>query len=194
MIWRAYGMGPEVAGRSSMRVLWVVAVLLLLGGAAGAWWLWGGSAITGGDDQQAEMPPTDPPTTGDEDDPLAALLPDALSFEEDTAAARAAAVALAGLTSDEDVEGQLAAGTRGVVDGVDGALPAGTVVTPMEETWARRGNVAAMLVEVQRPGADTPDVFLVWLVRDPEDDDGWLLSSTELLEGPLEEPGGEEPG
>lgn len=183
-----------MAGPSPTRVLWGVVILLLLAGAVGAGWLWWGSAITDGDDQQAEMPPTDPPATGHDDDPLAALLPDALRYEEDMAAARTAADALAGLTSDEDVDGQLATGTREVVDDVDGALPAGTAVTPMEETWARRGNIAAMLVEVRPPGADVPDVFLVWLVRDPEDDDGWLLSSTELLEAPLEELGGEGAG
>lgn len=184
-----------MAARSSTRVLGIVAVLLLLGGAAGAWWLWGRSAGPADEDLQAQVTDEEhPSTTDDEDDPLGQLLPDALGYEEDTAAAQAAAVALAGMTSDEDVDERLAAGTREVVEGVDGSLPAGTVLTPREETWARRGNIAAMLVEVQPPGADTADVFLVWLVRDPQDQDGWLLSSTELLEGPFEEPSGEGAG
>ena len=176
-------------GLTTTRRFWLVAVSLLLVGAGAAWWFWGWGGTVDDAAAPAEGAPDDPSVVGGEEDPLTPLLPDALTFEEDAAAARSAADALAEITSDADVDGRLSEGTRAAVEGVDGALPTGTVLTPREETWARRGNIAGMLVEVEPPGADTPDVFLVWLVRDPEDEGGWLLSATELLDGQLDEGG-----
>ena len=180
-----------MARRSSTRVLVVLAALILFGSAAGTWWLLQRSEGAGEEEPQADVADEGRPPATAEEDPLAPLLPDALGFQQDTAQAQAAAAALAGITSDEDVDARLATGTREAIEGVDGALPVGTVVRPRQETWARRGNIAAMLVEVEPPGAGRSDVFLVWLVRDPQDEDQWLLSSTELLEGAFEDATGE---
>lgn len=105
-------------------------------------------------------------------------------YDDDEQTADEVAGALETLGSDADVAGLLAPGTREELDAadqaVDQALPAGSTVEPRPETWIRRGNVAAMVVDVVADDGAS-DAFLVWMVYD-DVNDRWGISSTEPVE------------
>lgn len=115
---------------------------------------------------------------------LDAALGPARSYDDDQESADDVAASLESLDSDQDVQAQLAPGTREQLEednvAVDQALPPGSTVEPRAETWVRRGNVAAMVVDVLAVDG-TSDAFLVWLVYD-ETTNRWGISSTEPVE------------
>lgn len=106
------------------------------------------------------------------------------TYDEDRATADAAADLLDGLESDDDLAAATSAGTLAELEdqgaGVSGALPPGTRMRALPDTWARQGNVAAMAVEVTPPGATAPDVFVVWLVR-ADATSGWEIAMTDPI-------------
>lgn len=175
---------PSTGSRRRRKLTVVAALAALVVVALGAWWLAAGRDTTGppvGDGGQDVDPGAPGSELGDE---LGEAIGAPLGYEEDAGAADAAQELLRGLGSDADVAAATSPGTLEELGGgaaaADGALPDGARVDPRPTTWARLGNVATMEVEVAGPGVDVADVFLVWLVRDP-DAEGWRITSTDLL-------------
>jgi len=155
----------------------LVAATLLVAAGGAAWVLL--DPLGGADPDDADLGPGGV-TAFDE------ALGEPQTYDEDRAAADAAADLLERLDDDAGLAAATSAGTLAELEregtGISGALPPGSRIRALPDTWVRQGNLAAMAVEVTPPDATASDLFVVWLAR-ADATSRWQIVMTEPFPG-----------